>query len=165
MNSVRKQDKRFRRFATIMAAAVVFASSAALSRADSSRAASARPIATSHAAEESSDEKALLSSGPSPVNLLTVGQYQATSHGRSPVDVAVEDFNGDKYQDVVVLDGSTCVTFMPGNAQGQLGAPVDSCILPSTGGAFVVAGDFNNDGIRDLAVITSGAPATVWLAQ
>ena len=164
MISVRKQDKTFRGFATIMAALVVLASSAASQRADSSRAASSR--STSHAAKNSSDPKALSSSDPSPVNLLAIGQYQTNYHSRSTVsDVAVGDFNKHGDQDVVVVDQTTCVTFMPGNAQGQLGAPVDSCVLPTTGGQFVVAGDFNNDGILDLAVITSGVDATVWLAQ
>jgi hypothetical protein len=74
MNSVRKQDKTFRRFATIMAVLVVLASSAASQRADSSRATSSRSIATPQAATSSSDQNALASSGPSPVNLLTVGQ-------------------------------------------------------------------------------------------
>jgi hypothetical protein len=115
MNSVRKQGKAFRRFATIMAALVVLASSAASERADSSSAASSRSIATSHAGKKSSGPKALPSAGPSPGNLLAVGQYPTNDRGTdaSLQEVAVGDFNQDGYQDVVV-DQSTCVTFMPG---------------------------------------------------
>ena len=162
MNSVRKQDKAFRRLATIMAALVVLASSAASQRADCSRAASSRSIATSHAAKKSSDPKALPSAGPSPVNLLAGEQYQTNDHGThaSPQDVAVGDFNQDGYQDVVV-DQSTCVTFMPGNAQGQLGTPVDSCVLPTTGGQSVVAGNFNDDGTQDLAIVSGQKRSTL----
>jgi hypothetical protein len=163
MNSVRKQDKAFRRLATIMAALVVLASSAASQRADCSRAASSRSIATSHAAKKSSDPKALPSAGPSPVNLLAGEQYQTNDHGThaSPQDVAVGDFNQDGYQDVVVVDQTTCVTFMPGNAQGQLGTPVDSCVLPTTGGQSVVAGNFNDDGTQDLAIVSGQKRSTL----
>jgi hypothetical protein len=109
MNSVRKQDKALRRFATIMAALVVLASSAASQRADSSRAASSRSIATSHAQKKSSCPKALPSAGPSPVNQLAVGQYQTNDHGtyasRQEVEFAPSTA-GSRTADLTVIDNA-----------------------------------------------------------
>jgi len=169
MTYVRRQDTTV--FAVFMAVVVVLASSVVSSAADSARAGSSAVLATSQTTRNSAGQKAPPSSGPSPVNLLTVGQYQGNYHGphaASFTDVAVADFNKDGYADAVTVDGSTCVTFFPGNKQGQLGKPVDSCIFPTTGPVYVVAGDFNNDGILDVAAVTTPCcpeSSTVMLAQ
>ena len=170
MTYVRRQEKTA--FALFMVVVVVLVSSVVSSAADSARADSSPVLATSFAAGNSSGRKVPPSSGPSPVNLLTVGQYQGNYHGphaASFTDLAVADFNKDGYADAVTVDSSNCVTFFPGNKLGQFGKPVDSCVLPTTGGGFsVVAGDFNHDGIQDVAVVASPCcpgSVTVMLAQ
>lgn len=96
-------------------------------------------------------------SGPSPVNFLTVGTYLTNYHWSHQylADPVVGDFNGDGYSDIVALDGYTCLEFMPGGKSGALGKPVDTCILPNTGADTGVAGDFNNDGKLDIAMVAS----------
>jgi len=106
--------------------------------------------------------------GPAPVNLLSAGLYLSSPNYKTAglLDVAFGDFNGDGNVDVVNVDSSTCITFMPGDGKGHFsGAPVPSCVLPNTGGNLIVAGDFNNDRILDVAVIASNCcnPNNIYL--
>jgi hypothetical protein len=73
--------------------------------------------------------------------------------GRGPYSVAVGDFNGDSYQDLAVAnfaDGT--VTVLLGNGTGAFapaaGSPFGVGAVPYS----VAVGDFNSDGIQDLAV-------------
>jgi hypothetical protein len=95
--------------------------------------------------------------GPSPVNFLTAGVYQNNPHPNNSgiADVAFGDFNGDGNKDMVTVDGSACVSVLPGDGKGHFsGTPIDSCIFPVRSINYVVAGDFNNDGILDVAVVS-----------
>ena len=80
--------------------------------------------------------------------------------GWEPVSIAVGDFNGDGMQDLAVANnGSNTVTILLGNGEGAFRAlpgPVLSSRffnLPS----YIVAGDFNGDGVPDLAVTNAGS--------
>ena len=82
---------------------------------------------------------------PAPGSPVTVGN--------SPYAVAIADFNGDGIADLAVADwGSNDVTILLGNGSGgfsALGSPV------ATGGTrpyAITVGDFNGDGITDMAV-------------
>jgi hypothetical protein len=71
--------------------------------------------------------------------------------GRTPVFVAVGDFNGDGVQDLAVTNaGSNDVSVLLGNGDGTFQAAVNY----STGAwsQSVAVGDFNGDGVQDLAV-------------
>jgi hypothetical protein len=62
----------------------------------------------------------------------------------------VGDFNQDGNLDIVT-GGESAVYFVPGNGDGTLGAAISSTTESSPEGGMV-AGDFNGDGILDLAV-------------
>src|SRR5579863_5459942 len=93
------------------------------------------------------------STGPSPANFLTAGVYQNNSHPNSSGinSLAFGDFNGDGNQDVITVDGSSCISFFPGDGKGSFGTPVDTC-FPNRNIAFAAAADFDGDGHLDLAV-------------
>ena len=64
--------------------------------------------------------------------------------------MAIADVNQDGNQDVVVVDGSALVYVLYGNGDGTL-QPAITIHLPASA-LDVVVGDFNGDGIPDLAV-------------
>ena len=101
---------------------------------------------------------------PSPVNFLAADVYQNNGHPNQSgiAGLAFDDFNGDGTTDIVAVDGSNCVSFFPGDGKGSFGSPVDTCNLPSRNIYWVVSGDFNNDGIKDLAVVATN-PGTITL--
>jgi hypothetical protein len=91
----------------------------------------------------------------------TFGTLHVYTAGQNPVGVAVGDFNGDGYPDVVVAGSGTPVgsgpplgtaTLMIGNGDGTMIASPD---LVVTGPGPIVAGDFNGDHKQDLAVVTT----------
>ncbi len=68
----------------------------------------------------------------------------------NPVTIAAADFNGDGHLDLVETTDGTSLTVILGRGDGTFLPPqsVDTGSLP----AFVAVGDFNEDGVMDLAV-------------
>jgi Bacterial Ig-like domain (group 3)/FG-GAP-like repeat/FG-GAP repeat len=81
--------------------------------------------------------------------------------GIQPFGVAVGDFNGDGIADLAVANyGSNTVSVLLGNGSGGFAPALGSPIAVGTQPLAVAVGDFNGDGIADLAVANYGA-ATV----
>jgi phospholipase/lecithinase/hemolysin len=84
--------------------------------------------------------------------------------GVNPTSVATGDFNGDGKLDLAVASfdykNANVISVLPGNGDGTFQSPVTYAI--GHGPAFVATGDFNGDGIPDLAV-ASGYDDTVTL--
>jgi probable HAF family extracellular repeat protein len=73
--------------------------------------------------------------------------------GANPQSVAVGDFNGDGFQDLAVANsGSNNVTVLLGNGSGGFTAASGSPINVGTQPVSIAVGDFNGDGIQDLAL-------------
>ncbi len=94
--------------------------------------------------------------GTFPTTAITYG-----SGGTNPRGVAVADFNGDGKPDVAVTNSaSSTVGILLGNGSGGF-ASATTYSTGSTYGPFGVAvGDFNVDGLPDLAVTNSGSSAS-----
>ena len=75
--------------------------------------------------------------------------------GRSPISVAVGDFNGDGVLDLAVANGSNYVSVLLGNGDGSFQAA--QSFGSGTGPASVTVGDFNGDGALDLALGNSSS--------
>jgi hypothetical protein len=95
---------------------------------------------------------------PAPAPAQTVS-FTATelTVGANPRSVAVGDFNGDGKRDLAVVVGYSSVSVLLGNADGtfQAAPDVGVGVCPLCRGARLVAvGDFNADGVQDLAVQT-----------
>jgi hypothetical protein len=72
--------------------------------------------------------------------------------GTNPNAVAVGDFNGDGFQDLATANfGDNTVTVLLGNGSGGFKAAPGSPFPAGTNPAFLAVGDFNQDGIQDLA--------------
>jgi hypothetical protein len=73
--------------------------------------------------------------------------------------IAVGDFNNDGIPDVFGIDtsggGAYCLAVLLGKGDGTFGSPV--CSLAITPGSYVVAGDYNNDGNLDVALVVANA--------
>ena len=84
--------------------------------------------------------------------------------GNKPNAIAVGDFNGDGFLDLAVLnDADDNVTILLGDGAGNFApAPFPS---PATGVTpdDMVAGDFNGDGIEDLAIANTGSDSVTVL--
>ena len=73
--------------------------------------------------------------------------------GNLPVDAAVGDFNGDGIPDLAVANSEdNTVTILLGNGSGGFVPAAGSPVTVGGGPYGVVVGDFNGDGIADLAV-------------
>ena len=76
--------------------------------------------------------------------------------GTDPVSVAVGDFNGDGKPDLAITNwnagAGTTVTVLLGNGSGGVSPASGSPFAAGTAPLTVVTGDFNGDGILDLAV-------------
>jgi Bacterial Ig-like domain (group 3)/MBG domain (YGX type)/FG-GAP-like repeat len=75
----------------------------------------------------------------------------------TPLGVAVGDFNGDGIPDLAVanFDPDT-VSILLGNGNGTFREAAGAPIAIGTNPDFVAVGDFNSDGIADIAVTNSG---------
>jgi hypothetical protein len=74
--------------------------------------------------------------------------------GENPQGAAVGDFTGNGNLSVAVVNGgSNSITLLPGNGDGTFQAPVTVALPSGSEPTSVVAGDFNNDGRMDLAVV------------
>ena len=77
--------------------------------------------------------------------------------GTNPVSVAVGDFNGDGIQDLAVASGDdNTITILRGTGQGVFApapdSPIQLTVHPDVIPYYLAVGDFNNDGVEDLAV-------------
>ncbi|HEX3745061.1 MAG TPA: FG-GAP-like repeat-containing protein [Bryobacteraceae bacterium] len=79
------------------------------------------------------------------------------SVGTNPQSVAVGDFNGDGHQDLAVANfGSNNVTILLGDGMGGFAAATGSPVTAGTQPVSAAVGDFNGDGVQDLAIANSG---------
>ncbi|PYM39561.1 MAG: hypothetical protein DME17_00520, partial [Candidatus Rokuibacteriota bacterium] len=77
--------------------------------------------------------------------------------GSHPSAVAVYDFNGDGKLDLAVANaGSNTVSVLLGNGDGTFQSPVGRTYPVGGSPASVAVGDFDGDGIQDLAVANYG---------
>jgi len=85
--------------------------------------------------------------------------------GAYPESLVVGDFNGDGVQDLAVANSSNNnVTVLLGNGSGSFTAETGSPFTVGSSPQSLVVGDFNRDGIQDLAVAnTNGGNVTVLL--
>jgi M6 family metalloprotease-like protein len=87
---------------------------------------------------------------PAPGSPFAAGTY--------PLSIAVGDFNGDGIQDLAVANsGSSDMTILLGNGSGGFTPAAASPIAAGALPLFVAVGDFNGDGIPDLATANSGS--------
>jgi len=98
---------------------------------------------------------ATLGSPTSGLNLLNVSNPPS---GLTPTSVAVRDFNGDGIPDLAVANfGSGTVTILLGTGNGMFTSPANSPVTVGAEPSSVAVGDFNGDGVADLAVTNYGS--------
>ena len=78
--------------------------------------------------------------------------------GNSPEKVVTGDFNGDGSTDLAVANyGGNNLTILLGNGIGGFVAAAGSPVATGTNPRTIAVGDFNGDGIADLAVVNAGS--------
>lgn len=89
---------------------------------------------------------------------FTLFQIFPTLGGVAPEAIAVDDFNGDNILDIVTANNDTNnVTVLLGDGKGGFGIPTSHALLADfLSPKAMVLGDFNNDGILDVAVTKVG---------
>jgi hypothetical protein len=106
--------------------------------------------------------------------LLSLTDIVDTGAGATPTSIAVSDFNGDGIADVAVTNyQSNTVTILLGMGAGwytqtPTTTPLGNVSPLTVGGnpSFVAVGDFNGDGIPDLAVVNNtGDTVTILLGR
>lgn len=92
------------------------------------------------------------STGTPPLELQPLGEIDSHALGREPVSVLPVDVNGDGALDLVVAHQASVgqLRVLLGNGDGTFAAPVVQELPNSLMGA--VAGDFDDDGVIDLAL-------------
>jgi uncharacterized protein (TIGR03437 family) len=104
--------------------------------------------------DNSDDVTVLLGNG---LGGFTTAPSSPFAVGKYPLSVAVGDFNGDGIQDLATADGlSNTVTVLLGNGMGGFAPAPNSPFSVGNGPNSVVVGDFNGDGIQDLATANGG---------
>ncbi len=84
------------------------------------------------------------------------GALPAVASG--PYSFAVGDFNGDGKQDLAVPgSGSNTMTILLGDGTGHFSAAAGSPVAVGNNPTSAAAGDFNDDGIMDLAVANANS--------
>jgi hypothetical protein len=76
--------------------------------------------------------------------------------GAQPLGLAVGNFNGDNFQDLVAV-GSDNLAVLLGNGSGGFAAATNIPLTAGTNATSVVVGDFNGDGFADLATANRGS--------
>jgi N-acetylmuramoyl-L-alanine amidase len=77
--------------------------------------------------------------------------------GTGPFSLVAGDFNGDSVPDLAVANvNSNNLTLLLGNGSGGFVPSATSPVAVGTGPAFVTVGDFNGDGVLDLAAANNG---------
>lgn len=77
--------------------------------------------------------------------------------GTNPNSIVAGDFNGDGMQDLATTNiGSDDVTLLLGNGSGGFTLAPHFQLAPNSNPAAAAVGDFNGDGMPDLAVVTGG---------
>jgi hypothetical protein len=107
------------------------------------------------------DTTSMTDLGTAPFDLRTLVHTYSKAHvtqaGGGPSQSVVADFNGDGFPDVATANAtfgpSTMAVFL-GKANGQFQSPVSYPAGYFTSG--IVTGDFNNDGILDIAAMNQG---------
>jgi parallel beta-helix repeat protein len=98
---------------------------------------------------------ATLDSSDSGLSLLNVSNPSA---GLTPASVAARDFNGDGIPDLAIANyGSGTVTILLGTGNGMFSPAANSPAAVGAEPSAVVAGDFNGDGVPDLAIANYGS--------
>jgi hypothetical protein len=84
----------------------------------------------------------------------TFGAPTSYPAGNGPQDLAAGDFNGDGKVDLVVTnnDSQVSLNVLLGNGDGTFGAAISSPNVTGLESPSVVAGDFDRDGVLDVAV-------------
>lgn len=86
--------------------------------------------------------------------------------GYEPTAQTVADFNGDGLMDVAVLNyGSDSITILLGSADGTLSLAANSPAVSMVSSGQILHGDWNNDGIADLAVLDTLGSMTSLLGK
>jgi hypothetical protein len=126
---------------------------------------------------DDSNNNASLGSAPLGAGVLSANYLAAQSYGiydpadnNTPMQVVVADFNGDGILDFAEVDYSASISIHLGKGDGSFQAAEPFC---TSGGAAcqagsepisIVVGDFNSDGIPDLA-INDGSDVLVFLGN
>jgi hypothetical protein len=89
---------------------------------------------------------------------ITMTTGNSTMSSVSPSSVAVGDFNGDNNMDIAVTNsGTATIGILLGYGNGNFAAPQTfSTGSSSSGPKYIVANDFNNDNVLDLAYCLLG---------